>query len=174
MANLLKRDSLHPYFERGSDVVWDQFTNATIEVIDMNLEDGAPGYNWFTNEESAPSTAIIYRGVAHMQVFRFTLTMDAPVGSVDQVRSARFTINPLLLSPEIDIRKGAQIRVIECATNPSLETYHYIVNSGLNSSHNFRRTIECDVDMGRVLPREPAAGGAGFGQGGFGRGGFGG
>lgn len=173
MVNLLNRSSLHPHFERGSDIVWDQLTNATIEVLDMNLDAGAVDYNWLTNEEHAPAPDVLYRGPAHMQVFRFTLTMDAPVGSVDQVRSARFTINTALFSPEIDVRKGVQIRVIECAKNPSLETYHYIVNSGLNSSHNFRRTIECDVDMGRVLPREDAPVGAGFGALPFGQGGFG-
>lgn len=76
--------------------------------------------------------------------------MDAPAGSVDQVRNVRFTLNKTI-SEGIDIRKGQIVRVTSCPLDSSLERYQYIVNSGLNSGWSFRRTIETEVDMARVF-----------------------
>lgn len=129
----------------------DGFINCTIALIDEKYELDGADYNWYTNEDSGSTPVILWTGPAQAQIYRFTLTMDAPVGAVDQVRTVRFTVD----APEVqglDIRKGMQVRVLEAPLNPSLVTYQFVVNSGLNSGIPFRRTIETEVDMGRVLP----------------------
>ena len=104
-----------------------------------------------TGARTRVRTQSLWSGEAQAQVYRFTLTMDAPVGSVDQVRNVRFTADARGELNSLDIRKGMRVRVVSCEKNPSLERYQYVVNSGLNSGSNFRRTIETEVDMARVV-----------------------
>lgn len=127
------------------------FVNCTIALLDEQSEKDGQDYNWYTNEDAGSDVLLLWSGEAQVQIFRFTLTMDAPVGSVDQVRTVRFTVDRAEFG-EIDVRKGMQVRVLDAPMNQSLRSYQYIVNSGLNSGTPIRRTIECEVDMGRVLP----------------------
>lgn len=154
MANLLRRQDMSARRAEAVTRIWDDWLNCDIRLIDMNWREDGGDYNWLANTGGLAEPVVLFEGPAQMQVYRFTLVMDAPVGSVDQVRTARFTVGRELLDPAMDIRKGMQIRVLACDHNPSLETYEYVVSSGLNSGSNFRRTIECEVDMARIVPRE--------------------
>lgn len=130
------------------------FNNCAIEVYDMKMSDetGAD-WDWKTDTggSSATPVKVFSTEGAQMQVFRFTLTMDGPVGSVDQYRTVRFTFDHRE-SPELRFQKGWVVRVTSCPGNPANESYQYIINSGLNSGSPFRRTIETEVDMARVWP----------------------
>lgn len=126
------------------------FLNCQIELYDMNLDEAGADYNWATNEGFGATRTLLYSGEAQLQVYRFTLTMDAPAGSVDQVRNVRFTVNKEEISG-VDVRKGQMIFVTSCENDPALTRFQYVVNSGLNSGASFRRTIECEVDMARVI-----------------------
>lgn len=149
MSNLAGRKVIGSAWVEAVQPTLDGFINCTIELLDMNLGEEAD-YNWATNKVTGVEPVILFSGEAQFQVYRFTLTMDAPVGSVDQVRNGRFTVKRDLLG-DIDIRKGMAIRMTSCEDNPSLTTYEYTVNSGLNAGTPLRRTIETEIDMARVV-----------------------
>lgn len=149
MSNLAGRRILGPEWSNAAQGPLDGMQNCTIELLDMRTEIQGE-YSWVTNTGGTAAPVVVYSGEAQMQVYRFTLTMDAPVGSVDQVRNARFTVSRDLIG-DIDIRKGMQIRVTACDDNPTLTTYQYVVNSGFTSGSALRRTIETEVDMARVV-----------------------
>jgi hypothetical protein len=148
--NLNSRPAIDPRWIESVQSPLDGFVSCEIELLDMNLAEQDTDYDWRTNTSTGSAPEVLFSGSAQVQVYRFTLTMDAPVGSVDQVRNARFTVNPNDFG-DIDVRKGQQVRVTACEVNPSLMTYQFVVNSGLNSGLNFRRTIETEVDMARVV-----------------------
>lgn len=149
--NLNNRATADPRWIQHVQNPLDGFLNCEIQLLDMNLrEDDGRNFDWKTNTGSSATPDILYAGVAQLQVYRFTLTMDAPVGSVDQVRNVRFTL-PRKVGLDLDIRKGMQIAVTSCENDPSLTRYQYVVNSGLNSGWGFRRTIETEVDMARII-----------------------
>lgn len=128
----------------------DAFESCEIRIVDLPLNQSGD-YDWRTNTTTGQSAPIeLYSGPAQVQVYRFTLTMDAPVGSVDQVRNVRFTVSQKLLG-DVDVRKGNRIFITSCPLNPSLTSYQFVVNSGLNSGSPFRRTFETEVDMARIL-----------------------
>jgi hypothetical protein len=127
------------------------FLNCTIDLLDMNMGEDGDDYNWYTNEGAYTEPTRLMSGVsAQLQIFRFTLVMDAPVGSVDLTRTVRFTVASAD-AEGIDIRKGMMVRVTDCPGDDTLTRYQYIVNSGINSPWSFRRTIETEVDMARVV-----------------------
>jgi hypothetical protein len=152
-VNLNSRLALDPRFRLAGSEALGGFINCTIDLYDMNWgQDGkADEYNWQTNSGATVEPTLLIGGVdAQIQVYRFTLTMDAPVGSVDQVRTVRFTINSED-ADGIDIRQGQMVRVTSCEGDSALERYQYTVNSGINSPVSFKRTIECEVDMKRIV-----------------------
>ena len=151
--NLVTRPAISEQWRESTGQVMDAFLNCMIELYDQEQAEDGSDYNWKTNEGGTADSVLLWSGAAQLQVFRFTLTMDAPVGSVDQIRSVRFTVDandPGIV--DLDIRRGQSIRVIECPMNTTLLRYQYVVNSGLNSGSNMRRTIETEVDMTRVIP----------------------
>lgn len=149
--NLNRRPAIDPRWVESAQQPLDGFLNCTIELLDMNMGDqSAVEYDWKTNQGGSVEPVVLFSGDAQVQVYRFTLTMDAPVGSVDQVRNARFTVKQAEIDG-LDIRKGMQVRVTSCPGNNTLERYQYVVNSGLNSGTPFRRTIETEIDMARVI-----------------------
>lgn len=149
--NLNKRPAIDPRWIDAAQPTLDGFINCTIELLDMNHVEDGQDYDWRTNQGANVEPEVLFTGEAQIQVYRFTLTMDAPVGSVDQTRNARFTVN----HPDIagvDVRKGQRVVVTSCPNDPALERFQYVVNSGFNSGSSFRRTIETEVDMARVMP----------------------
>lgn len=146
------RSAIHPRWVRSADPVLDGFINCTISLYDAQLlQDGAQSYDWRTNTNANADPTLLFTGEAQLQVYRFTLVMDAPAGSVDQVRNARFTIEHEDIA-NVVVRKGQRIFVDACENDHTLEKYQYVVNSGFNSGSSFRRTIETEVDMARVMP----------------------
>lgn len=151
MSNLSGRKIIGTAWTEAIQPTLDGFVNCSIRLLDMDL--GTTGeYSWTTNTGGTGTPVVLYEGEAQFQIYRFTLTMDAPVGSVDQVRNGRFTVKRDLIG-DIDIRKGAQIRILDCPDNPSLLTYQFTVNSGINAGTPARRTIETEIDMARVVPQ---------------------
>lgn len=148
--NLNKRPAISEQWIAAAQPTLDGFLNCTIELVDLHLGEVPATYDWRTNTGSNSTTEVLFSGDAQMQVYRFTLTMDAPAGSVDQVRNARFTVSAEEIG-DIDVRKNMIIRVTSCPNNTTLERYQYVVNSGLNSGWALRRTIETEVDMARVV-----------------------
>lgn len=149
MSNLSGRKIIGSRWVEAVQPALDGFVNVEIELVDLQRETTTE-YNWKTNKGGTSAPVSLYTGEAQFQVYRFTLTMDAPVGSVDQVRNGRFTVKRDLIG-DIDIRKGMEIRITACEDNPSLMTYQYVVNSGLNAGTPLRRTIETEIDMARVV-----------------------
>lgn len=148
--NLNKRPIISEQWINSVQPTLDGFLNCEIELLDMKTEeDWNAGYDWKANTGTAVPD-VLWSGAAQIQVYRFTLTVDAPVGSVDQTRTVRFTM-PMADIAGIHIRKGQRIRVTSCDNDPEVMTYQYNVVSGLNSGAGFRRTIECEVDMARVV-----------------------
>lgn len=150
--NLNKRPVIDPRWIQSVQPTLDGFLNCEIELLDVKLDHRGTGYDWKTNQNASAPPTVLFAGPAQFQVYRFTLTMDAPVGSVEQVRSGRFTINMEDIGPELAVRKGQMIRMTSCPNDPSLTHYEYVVNSGLNSGLGFRRTIETEINMSRVTP----------------------
>lgn len=145
------RPSVHPRWNRSADHPLGGFINCTISLYDAQLLQDGAGYDWRTNANANSDPTLLFSGEAQMQVYRFTLVMDAPAGSVDQVRNARFTIDHADIEGVV-IRKGQRIFIDACESDSTLEKYQYVVNSGFNSGSAFRRTIETEVDMARVMP----------------------
>jgi hypothetical protein len=151
MSNLNNRALFHPRFRDHAAEPLGDAGNCVIDLLDMNLEDDGTAYNWQTNAGGYSEPTVLMSGVvAQLQVYRFTLTVDAPAGSVDQTRSVRFVVDRAD-AEGIDIRKGQMIRVLECENDESLTRYQYTVNSGLNGGWALKRTIETEVDMARVV-----------------------
>lgn len=155
MVNLAKRSVIHPWRERRVQHVLDQFDNCTFSLYDQDLLDDydrSLNYDWRANTgaDGSNRTRLFGPIPGQVQVYRFTLTVDAPVGGVDQYRTVRFTARASDVG-DLDIRRGMVVEVDSCPQNPSLETYQFIVASGLNAGAPFRRTIECEVDMARVI-----------------------
>lgn len=152
--NLNNRGAWDPRANLNIEQSLASFDNVAIELLDMRRrDDKATDWDWKTDSQGpdvAP-TVLFSTDRAQMQVFRFTLTMDGPVGSVDQYRTVRFTFDHRV-APDLRISAGMAVRVTSCPGNPANTSYVYIVNSGLNSGSPFRRTIECEVDMRRVWP----------------------
>lgn len=145
------RGIFHPNYRLASDQVFDRLVSCTISLYDAQLLSDGVGYDWRTNTNANSDPTLLFTGEAQLQVYRFTLVMDAPAGSVDQVRNVRFTVNHKDIE-NVTIRKGQRIFVDLCPDDHTLEKYQYVVNSGLNSGKSFRRTIETEVDMARVMP----------------------
>lgn len=149
--NLATRSAIDPRWQAAAGVVLDGFLNCEIELWDQEMTADASNFNWKTNTGSGGSSTLLFAAPAQLQIFRFTLTMDAPAGSVDQIRSVRFTLDRNLVEG-INVRRGQSVRVTSCPSDSTLEHYQYVVNSGINSPSAFRRTIETEVDMTRVIP----------------------
>jgi hypothetical protein len=145
------RGSVDPRWRRAADYTLSGWVNCTISLYDAQLLNDGTGYDWRTNTGANADPTLLFTGEAQMQVYRFTLVMDAPAGSVDQVRNARFTIAHTDIEG-VTVRKGQRIIEDSFPNETTLEKYQYVVNSGLNSGWSFRRTIETEVDMARVMP----------------------
>ena len=149
MSNLAGRKIISAAWTDAIQPTLDGFVNCSIRIMGMSTGD-ISDYNWATNSGGTAEPTVLYEGEAQFQIYRFTLTMDAPAGSVDQVRNGRFTIKRDLIG-DVDIRKGAQVRILDAPDNPTLLTYQFVVNSGINSGTPARRTIETEIDMARMV-----------------------
>lgn len=122
------------------------FENCIIRIYDMETMEDRKVFNPYS--PSAPKSAastVLFEGPAQMQVYRQTLNADDVSGGLTHLRSVRFTANKKNIS--FPVRKGLIVHIISCPNDPVLETYEYVVTSGLNGALAWRRTIECESDM---------------------------
>lgn len=148
MANLYNRKAVHPAWATWALPVLDSFANSTIAIFEPNGETNGDNYNPFTKRVTSKPT-LLWQGQGQIAVFRQTLYADDVAGSVTQVRSVRFTVP--LDGPDLPVRKGLIVRVIECKHDPDAELYEYTVTSGINGDLSWKRTIEAESDMGVIV-----------------------
>lgn len=144
------RRSVDPRWTAHTARPLEGFLSVVIQLIDPNRNAPRPGaYNPVLN--NASDTAILaWEGPGQMQVFRQTLNAEQPAGGITQIRSLRFTVP--INGPQIPVRKGMLIRVIDCPNDDDATRYQYTVTSGINSGLAFMRTIEAESDMSTILP----------------------
>lgn len=142
--NLNSRKSVHPRWTTWGVGPLSAFATCTIGIYDPNNEDNGDNFDPYGPPVNNASI-LLWSGEAQMQVFRQTLNADDVAGSVTQLRSVRFTAP--LDGPDMPVRKGLIVRVLQCDHDPAAEQYEYIVVSGLNSGLAWKRTIETEVDQ---------------------------
>lgn len=87
---------------------------------------------------------VLWKGKARVQHLRAPRTDSSEYQASDS-RAFRFQLDPADNPPQL--YSGAQARVLAGGRDPSLETYSYVVDSAVNSSHMAVRTIELTADM---------------------------
>jgi hypothetical protein len=145
------RSAVHPRFTRHSADVLRSFAWCEFQLIDPNTPTGNANFDVWTNTtDSEP--VILWQGRGQMQVFRQTLNAEIPAGGITQVRSLRFTV-PMADMQGIMIRKGLRIRIVAVDANGDQDvmSYVYTVTSGVGAVLGWSRTIEAEVDSGRVI-----------------------
>ena len=119
--------------------------NATVEIIDPNLEDQT--WDPITNTYSGDSDVVLWSGSARVQPIGADRMPDLTVMQ-GGIRGIRVQV-PYDASLPL-IRKGLQVKVTDGGEDHVLESLQFVVNSAVNSSYGWNRTIECDVDVKSV------------------------
>lgn len=150
MANLNKRKSVHPRWATWGLGSLSAFANCVIAIYDPKIENDGENFNPYVGPATGTTPAqLLWQGQGQLAVFRQTLNADDVAGSVTQVRSVRFTVD--LNGPDLPVRKGLIVRVIESPHDPDAEKYEYTVTSGINSGLAWKRTIEAESDMSVIV-----------------------
>lgn len=146
-----KRDSVHPRWTRFAAPTLEGFCWATFELIDPNTDTANANYDVWTNATGSSPT-IVWSGKGQMQVFRQTLNAEIPAGGITQIRSLRFTV-PIGNMAGVSVRKGMRIRItaVDPMGDQEVMNYVYTVTSGVGAVLGWTRTIEAEVDSGRVI-----------------------
>jgi hypothetical protein len=133
-----------------------------VRIIDPNT--GAGAFDPVANATTGSGPSLIWEGSARIQPVRSTT--NAVVGYAQtKIRGIRFQV-PLDILHQGVIRAGLQVFVIDGGEDSTLETYQYTINSGINSSGAWTRTIEADVDLtavGVVAPETTGYGDSPYG-----------
>jgi hypothetical protein len=122
--------------------------NATIQIIDPNTGDA----NWdpFTNTETGSEPTALWQGKVRIQSLRSSNATSTPEVAYSQIGVRGMRVQ-MPIDAEIGfIRKGLQIVVIDGGNDPELEQLQFIIESAINSSYAWNRTIECKVDIKSV------------------------
>lgn len=143
------RSSIDPRYKNHARLPLTGFANARIRLFDPQTATADIDFNAWTNGFTT-EPVILWEGDGQLAVFRQTLNAFMPVGGVTQIRSVRFVIPSN--GPAAPIRKGLQVRVLECADQPDATAYQYTVTSGITGTLAFTRDIEAEADMGVILP----------------------
>lgn len=97
------------------------------------------------NRPGTPGTVqVLWRGKARVQHIRAPRP-DSPEYQASDSRAFRFQLDPADNPPQL--YSGARARVLDGGRDSSLETYSYVVDSAVNSSHMAVRTVELTADM---------------------------
>lgn len=127
---------------RGTMANW---FNATIQIVDPNVENVE--WDVYTNTQQAGTPTVIWSGPARIQHLKSERTPDAAY-SQTAIRGIRIQ---LPYNAEIGlVRKGLQVVVTDGGSDPVLEQLGFVVQSAINSSYAWGRTIECEVDLKSV------------------------
>lgn len=149
MPNLNKRPALHPDWTSWALNTLSAFANCIIAIYDPNSEANGNDFSPFASPVNNRPT-LLWQGQGQLAVFRQTLNADDVAGSVTQVRSVRFTVD--IDGPDLPVRKGLIVRVLESPHDPDAEKFEYTVTSGINSGLAWKRTIEAESDMSVIAP----------------------
>jgi len=122
--------------------ITERWYNASVEIIDPNLEDQA--WNMATNTFTNAPESTLWSGKARIQ--------PLGNGSVDSGLIMQNGISAIRVQIPYDvdlplIRKGLQVKVTDGGEDHVLESLQFVVRSAVNSSYGWNRTIECDVDV---------------------------
>ena len=138
-------------FRRTSDVMEDvvaETFNATIQIIDPNIEQGT--YNRLTNTVTGHTPTVLWTGPARIQGMRWPNVATPRAESVS-LRSIIFTIPHTIDINVALIREGFRIRVLNGGEAPEFEAGMYTITSSVNSSYAWNRRIETLMDQGVVV-----------------------
>lgn len=119
--------------------------NGIIQIVDPNI--GEQEWNAFTNEYSADTAEVLWQGPARIQHLR---TSSAPYVGMSEIGIRGIRIQ-MPMDVELGfVRKGLQVVVIDGGSDPELEQLSYVINSAINSSYAWSKTIEAEVDVKSV------------------------
>jgi hypothetical protein len=119
--------------------------NAEIEIIDPQTRQTSAEWDPVTNDYAESPEIIIWSGPARIQPIGLTgarlTNMTVMQGAIKNVRVQVPYDEELPL-----IRKGLEIKVVDGGQDQVLNDLRMIVNSAVNSSYGWNRTIECELD----------------------------
>lgn len=119
--------------------------NGSIQIIDPNTEDSE--WNPFTNQYTNDTPTVLWSGPARIQHLSTQATPTVG-GSQIGIRGIRVQI-PIDAAAGF-IRKGLQVVVTDAGNDYELEQLQFVINSAINSSYAWLRTLECEVDVKSV------------------------
>lgn len=124
--------------------------NAEIQIIDPAVRKDE--WDPITNDYISTEESVLWSGPARLQPIGLTgarmVMLPAMQGSIKNIRVQVPYDESLPL-----IRKGLQIKVVSGGEDAVWSNMRMIVNSAVNSSYGWNRTIECELDT-----RSPADG----------------
>jgi Family of unknown function (DUF6093) len=115
--------------------------NAQIQIVDPNTEDAE--WDTLTNEYIGGSATVLWSGPARIQ--HLNQSIGVAGFSETGIRTIRVQV-PLDVDAGF-LRKGLQVIVTDAGNDYELEQLQFVINSAINSSYAWLRTIECDVDV---------------------------
>ena len=119
--------------------------NAEIEIIDPKNREVSGEWDPVTNDYDEFPDEVIWEGPARIQPIGLTgarlTNMAVMQGSIKNIRVQVPYDEELPL-----IRKGLEIRIVDGGQDQVLNDLRMIVNSAINSSYGWNRTIECELD----------------------------
>lgn len=122
-----------------------QWMNATIQIVDPNLEDIV--WDEWTNTETGGEPTVLWSGPARIQHLK---SESIPVTGFSQISIRGIRVQIPLEPATGFIRKGLQIIVTDGGNDYELEQLQFIITSAINSSYAWLRTIEAEVDVKSV------------------------
>lgn len=122
--------------------ITERWYNASVEIIDPNLEDQT--WDYATNTYTNNPASSIWSGKARIQPIASESLVDLDVAQ-GSVRKLRIQV-PYDESLPL-IREGLQIVVTDGGENLQLENVMITVRGAINSSYGWNTTIECNVDI---------------------------
>ena len=119
--------------------------NAEIEIIDPKNRELSGEWDPVTNDYASFPGEVVWSGSARIQPIGPTgarmTNMAVMQGAVKSVRVQVPYDEELPL-----IRKGLEIKIVDGGEDQVLNDLRMIVNSAVNSSYGWNRTIECELD----------------------------
>lgn len=119
--------------------------NAEIEIIDPKNRELSGEWDPVTNDYEDVPDEMVWSGPARIQPIGITgarlTNMAVMQGSIKNIRVQVPHDEELPL-----IRKGLEIKVVDGGEDQVLNDLRMIVNSAVNSSYGWNRTIECELD----------------------------
>ena len=119
--------------------------NAEVEIIDPKNRALSGEWDPVTNDYEDVPDEVLWTGPARIQPIGLTgarlTNMAVMQGSIKNIRVQVLYDEELPL-----IRKGLEIRIVDGGQDQVLNDLRMIVNSAINSSYGWNRTIECELD----------------------------